>query len=122
MKTVIFTVCFFLLILCFVFINFAYINKTSERLCHLTQSLPDVDDETCQVRVDSLIDEWRSLRSLTELSTSLTRLQHIDNLLSSLKVFAAKQRDAEFEECRAHLLNTFSELREFESLNFFDIF
>ncbi len=122
MKTVIFTVLFFLLLLCFIFINFAYINKTSDRLCYLVQSLPNVDDEMCSVRVDSLIKEWLSCRNLTELSTSLSKLQRIDDLLSSLKVFAAKNRDAEYEQCRAYLINAFTELSEFESFNFFDIF
>lgn len=122
MKTFIFTVLFFLLLLCFVLINFIYINKTSDRLCSLVQSLPNVHDEACQTRVDLLIKEWRSCRNLTELSTSLSRLQHIDDLLSSLAVFAAKGRDAEYEQCRAHLINAFTELSEFESFNFFDIF
>ena len=122
MKTVVFTALFFLLLLCFVFINFIYINETSDKLVSLTQSLPKVDDFMCSARVDLLIEEWRGCRDLTELSTSLSRLQHIDNLLSSLKVFAEKKRDAEYEQCRLHLINSFNELSEFESLNFFDIF
>jgi hypothetical protein len=122
MKTVIFTFLFFTLLLCFIFINFSYINKTSGRLCSLVQRLPDANDKMCISAVDRLTNEWKGCRNLIELSTSLSRLQQIDNLLSSLKVFAAKGRDAEYEQCRAHLANAFTEISEFESLNFFDIF
>ena len=122
MKTVIFTLLFFVLILCFIFINFAYINKTSDRFCFLVQNLPPAGTEMCTIKVGLLLKEWSSCRNIVELSTSLSRLQLIDNLLSSLKVFAEKEKDAEFEQCRAHLINSFTELSEFESFNFFDIF
>ena len=122
MKTVIFTLLFFTLLLCFIFINFSYINKTSDRLCSLVQNLADVTDKMCISGVDNLINEWKLCRNRIELSTSLSRLQQIDDLLSSLKVFAKKGRDAEYEQCRSQLINAFTEISEFESFDFFDIF
>jgi hypothetical protein len=112
----------FALVIVGVIFNAIYINEASERLSGLVGTLPEVGSADCEAATDALWGEWQSRRSIIELSTDLRRTSEIDIRLAVLRVAARDGNVAEYNETRAVLGYLFSELRVFESLEFFDIF
>ena len=122
MKAFIVALLLFSLMLTDVIFNAIYINEASTHLRRLADSLPEVGSVGCAEAVEELCDEWHDRRSIIELSTDLRRLSEIDTLLSSLRAAAQGMDAAEYNKTRAVLGYLFTELRAFESLEFFDIF
>lgn len=112
----------FALVIVGVIFNAIYINEASERLSGLVGALPEVGSADCEAATDALWGEWQSRRSIIELSTDLRRTSEIDIRLAVLRAAARDGNVAEYNETRAALGYLFSELRVFESLEFFDIF
>ncbi|MBQ8388551.1 MAG: DUF4363 family protein [Clostridia bacterium] len=122
MRAFIIAVLLFSLLILGVIFNAIYINEASDHLRALVDGLPEAGSEGCAAAADELYREWRDRRDIIELSTDLRRLTEVDTLLSSLRVAAKSGDGPEYDKTRAVLGNLFSELRTFESLEFFDIF
>ena len=122
MRAFIIAVLLFSLLILGVIFNAIYINEASDHLRALVDGLPEVGSAGCAAAVEELCREWRDRRDIIELSTDLRRLAEVDTLLSSLRVAAKSGDGPEYDKTRAILGDLFSELRTFESLEFFDIF
>lgn len=122
MKAFIIALLLFSLLIFGVIFNAIYINEASERLCAAVYALPEVSSPDCASAIEEVYAEWKNRRHIIELSTDLRRLTEIDTLLSTLCAAARSSDASEYDKTRAILGDLFSELRAFESLEFFDIF
>ena len=117
MKIFLFALSLFILLLGFITFNYIYVNRASDELASKASNIsPDVRE------VDELKALWESKKSFIVLSSGMTKIDNIYNLLDTLYVCAELRDTAEFERTRALTVNAFEDLSEFESFSLEDIF
>ena len=118
MKTFLFAVILFALMLSFITYNYIYIRSASEELSGIAESL-DINDTE---KLSELIAIWEEKHPFISLSTEESKEQSIEDLLSSLSVYSKNQNTDEFEHTKALLVNAFRALAAFETFSLHDIF
>jgi hypothetical protein len=121
MKSFIFAVILFSLLLAFISYNYIYVNKTVDRLCCLVDDLPDTDSPTLSESLEKLKSDWGSAKTFIELSSNDSIIEKIDDLITSLFCYAQHEDSTQFEHTRALLKNHLKNLAAFESLALGDI-
>ena len=117
MKIFLFTLALFTLLLSFITFNYIYVNKSAEALAQNAARISPSTDE-----INRLTALWESKKPIIVLSSGMSKIDNIYDLLDALCVYAEFGDLVEFERCRALLVNAFDDLAEFESFSFQDIF
>lgn len=117
MKTFFFILILFSALLTLVAVNYIYMNKISLELLQKANTLK------CDASsIESLISIWESDKDRIGYSVGSYKIREIDDLLDTLLVYAEFSDGKSFEATRAQLINALSELDEFESFGFSNIF
>ena len=117
MKIFIFTLILFLCLLGFIIFNYIYVNRASRELMSKATEISLNADEVKKLR-----SAWESKKSFIVLSSGMTKIDRIYDLLDSLEIYAEHGDAVEFENTRALMINAFDDLSEFESFYLEDIF
>ena len=122
MKTFIFAVILFSLLLTLIICNYFAVNAISFELIEKTVSLPSVEDPLCLSLTRALSREWESKRDFVSFSCTLSKLDCITDLTDRLCFYAEVSAYDEFELTRRLLINALEDVAEFESLRPQDVF
>jgi len=122
MKSFVVTLIIFSLLIAFIIFNYVSMNRYSERLKDMTETLPDIGADDCTEKIGALTEEWQKHRCFISFSTGISSLQNIDDLLDSLLVAKETGNGYEFGKTKALLINAFDDLAQFESFSPEDIF
>lgn len=122
MKSFIVTLIIFFVLISFIIFNYVLVNRYSECLKEMTETLPASDSGDCVERITALSEEWQKHRCFISFSAGISSLQNIDDMLDSLLVACENRNTFEFEKAKALLVNAFEGLAQFESFSPEDIF
>ncbi len=117
MKTFFFILVLFSALLTLVALNYIYMNKISDELLKKAEAL-----ECDASSVSALISVWIPEKVRIGYSVGSYKIREIDDLLDTLLIYSKFSDSKSFEVTRAQLVNAISELDEFESFGFSNIF
>ncbi len=122
MKTFIFSLIVFALMLTGIIINYFYINKVSDKLYVMTSEAPAAGDEGCYAALSQIDEYWQKNHDIVRLSVSFIELNSVSDAIVSMKSFAETGEESEYENSRQILLNAIHEMRRLESFKLSSIF
>lgn len=107
MKSVIFTLVCFVLILFLVFGCFAYEKRSVRRMKMLIE---DMGESAELEKIKALSNEWDSMKKALNYSVNSQKLDRIDVLISDMSVFAEDGRTVECKRAKEELSVCIDEL------------
>lgn len=117
MKIFLFALVLFALLLGFITFNYIYVNRAASELSSMAYEISASTDD-----VEALSSAWETKKAIVGLSSGMSKIDSIYDLLDTLYVCAEIGDTAEFERTRALTVNAFEDLAEFESFSIEDIF
>lgn len=114
MKSVIFSIILFLILIGLLITNSIYIHKTCDKMLDILDflSLNDIDG------ADEISAIWQKNRTLFSISIHDSHIERVNELTEGLKSAIAKSDGAEFNEHVALLSQLLKELKEIEEISF----
>ncbi len=122
MKTFVFSLILFALMLFCIAINYFYINRLADELLVMVAEAPRIDFEGCYSALSKIDDYWEAERGIAHLSVNYAELNRISDAISSMKAFAAASNGSEYENARQLLLGAIQKMRRLESFRLSNIF
>lgn len=122
MKTFVFSLVLFTLMISCITINYFYINRFADELFVMVAEAPKVGFEGCYSAVSKIDDYWEANRDIAHLSVNYAELNRVSEAISSMKAFATASNSSEYENARRLLLSAIEKIRRLESFSLNNIF
>lgn len=114
MKSFLFTLLLFVLMLCAVITNTLFIDRLTRDMLILIDQLPGSAGEDGMPHLDRLDARWEKARKWVGLSVSSSDINRISDELISLRAFCKYGGNGDYITAREELRLAIEDLREFE--------
>ena len=121
MKAWIASLCLFVLLIGIIVINAIYVHRISAHLCDVVGGL-SIEDAHTQEQLDALDAYWQKHHPLVGLSIGYRDLDHVSELLISLRAAYETKSASEFESYRQLALDAATELSRLERFSIENLF
>ena len=117
MRSCIFSVILFSLLLAFMIGNSIYIKKEVNVLRDSVQNIPSINAPDCQNFIRSLRDEWRDFKKIARFSLNYSEINKIDCLIDELECHMLTGNVNDFEHAKVVMLNLLREFIRYERIS-----
>ena len=121
MKAWIISLCLFVILIGAIIGNAVYIHRVAEHLCSVTQSLC-FEDERSASELEALEAYWRRHRPFVSLSIGYRELDHVCEVLISLRAAYDSGNSSDFECYRRLLSDAADEISRLERFSVENLF
>lgn len=122
MKSFVFSIFLFIILISLSLFNSSFILSHSEELLYLAESLPNVSSPECRERLDTFNIKWKEFKKAASLTVSHSELNRIDCLLGELYAHLENSNSWDFDCALPTLKNLLRELSRFERFSFESVF
>lgn len=113
MKSFFFTLLLFVLMLSAIWLNVRYLDQVTAEMLLTLDSLPDGMTAAAIPRAEKLNLQWQKAREKVALSVYHTKIDRVDDAITSLRIYFEQRKTADYLAARESLRRCILDLREF---------